>query len=149
MSALNLEAVERDRIATERAASAGDPAAARGDRAAALRLATDHVPALVARARAAEAQRDAWVRAAWGVALDGPELLAPRLLALVADRDEQRDRADSAEAEVARLRAALTEALAGWADAEQHRPARRLHPEGDAAIARLRRILDGEPKGGA
>lgn len=52
------------------------------------------------------------------------------------DEDVQRRRGDI-------LAAALREALGGWADAEQHRPAARLHPEGPAAIERLRALLGG------
>ena len=57
-----------------------------------------------ARAEKAEAALAAWTRAAFEVALDGPEYLAPRLLALVERAKAAETPRDAAEREVVELR---------------------------------------------
>lgn len=67
------------------------------DDAAFIAAARADVPTLCAAHRSLITQRDAWVRAAFSVACDGPDQLAARLAALVAERDALRSAAEGWE----------------------------------------------------
>lgn len=67
------------------------------DDAAFIAAARADVPTLCAAHRSLITQRDAWVRAAFSIACDGPDQLAERLAALVAERDAQRSAAEGWE----------------------------------------------------